>query len=52
MQKLTIINTVFNFYIPERNSEGMKLRDFNKSIIVILISEEDEIKSPQKDAAT
>jgi len=30
----------------------MKLRNFNKSIIMILISEEDEIKSPQKDAET
>lgn len=39
---------IFFSYIPERNPEEMKLRDFNKSIIVILINEEDEIKSPQK----
>lgn len=40
---------LFNFCIVERNPEGIKLRDFNKSITVILISEEDKIKSLQKD---
>lgn len=41
---------LINFCIVVRNPERIKLRDFNKSITVILISEEDKIKSLQKDA--